>query len=176
MKHSIVFFFLIASFYGFGQKYTISGTIKDSTNGEDLFGATVRVKELSNVGAKANAYGFYSLTLDAGTYTLQYRSTGFETKEKIIELNADLSINVELALPKDVQQIDEVKVSAIKENENITSSDMNVTKFDPKDIETIPVIFGEKDIVKTLQLTPGVKTAGEGNAGFFVRGGGSDQN
>ena len=83
---------------------------------------------------------------------------------------------MELSIPGNVQQIEEMSVSAEKENDNITSSGMNVTKFDPKSIETIPVLFGEKDIMKTLQLTPGVKTAGEGNAGFFVRGGGADQN
>jgi len=176
MKHLIwlVAIFLVNS--AFAQKNTISGTIKDATNGEDLFGAVVKVKELDNVGAVTNAYGFYSLTLDAGTYTLIFRSTGFDPQEKVINLNEDIVLNIELNIPKDVQEIDEVKVSAVKENDNITSSGMNVTKFDPKDIEAIPVLFGEKDIMKTLQLTPSVKTAGEGNAGFFVRGGGADQN
>ncbi len=160
----------------FSQNFTVSGSIKDSTNGEDLYGASVRVKELSNVGAVTNAYGFYSLTLEAGTYTLVFRASGFETKEKTISLTEDLTVNIQLDIPQDVQDIGPVIVTAEKENENITSSGMNVTKFDPKDIETIPVLFGEKDIMKTLQLTPGVKGAGEGNAGFYVRGGGADQN
>ncbi len=176
MKHFILFLSILVSSISFGQNYTISGSIKDSTNGEDVFGATVRVKELSNVGAVANAYGFYSLTLEAGTYTLLFRATGYESKEINIELVNDIKLDVELNIPQEIQEIKEVKVSAVKENDNITSSGMNVTKFDPKDIETIPVLFGEKDIMKTLQLTPGVKGAGEGNAGFFVRGGGADQN
>ncbi len=158
------------------QKFTISGTLKDATNGEDLYGGMIKVKELTNVGAISNAYGFFSLTLEKGTYTLIFRSTGFESKETVVELNKDIELKVELDIPKDVQNIEEVEVKAQKENENITGSGMDVTRLDPKDIETIPVLFGEKDIMKTLQLTPGVKGAGEGNAGFFVRGGGADQN
>lgn len=176
MKYlSIIFLFLLTS-ASFAQTFTISGTMKDSTNGEDLFGGAVIVKELTNVGATANSYGFYSITLEKGSYTLMYRSSGFETKEVKIDLVENMTLDVELAYPKDVQEMEDVVVTGEKENDNITSSGMIVTKFDPKDIETIPVIFGEKDIMKTLQLTPGVKTAGEGNSGFFVRGGGADQN
>jgi hypothetical protein len=171
---ALVIFFAVST--SFAQTYTVSGTLKDSTNGEDMFGGSVIVKELSNVGATVNSYGFYSLTLEKGEYTLMYRSSGYETKEIKINLTENMTLDVELALPKDVQEMEDVVVTGEKENDNITSSGMNVTKFDPKDIETIPVIFGEKDIMKTLQLTPGVKTAGEGNAGFFVRGGGADQN
>jgi len=176
MKYGIAFIFFLFAFISNSQKYTISGTVKDASNGEDLFGAVIKIKELSNVGTVTNAYGFYSLTLDSGEYTLLYRSTGFQTQEVKIHLINDFSKDIELSLPSDVQQIEEMKVNAEKENDNITSSGMNVTKFDPKSIETIPVLFGEKDIMKTLQLTPGVKTAGEGNSGFFVRGGGADQN
>ena len=176
MKYLILLTLIIFGFQLSAQKYTISGSIKDSSNGEDMYGAVIMVKELSNVGTNTNAYGFYSLTLDSGSYTIVYRSTGYTTQEFKIELTSNIEKNVELSIPGNVQQIEEMSVSAEKENDNITSSGMNVTKFDPKSIETIPVLFGEKDIMKTLQLTPGVKTAGEGNAGFFVRGGGADQN
>lgn len=176
MKYLRTFLLLLYSSVSMAQTYTISGTMKDSTNGEDLFGGVVVVKELTNVGAVANAYGFYSLSLEAGSYTLLYRSSGFDNKEIVIDLKANLTLNVELSIPKDVLEIEAVEVTGVKENDNITSSGMNVTTFNPKDIETIPVIFGEKDIMKTLQLTPGVKSAGEGNSGFFVRGGGADQN
>lgn len=158
------------------QNFTISGSIKDSTNGEDLFGAKVLVKELPNVAVIANVYGFYSLTLPQGSYTLIIRSTGYKEISKSIELKDNITLNFSLAPPNKVMEIEEVKVTATKENDNITSSSMNVTRLDPKSIETIPVLFGEKDIMKTLQLTPGVKSAGEGNAGFYVRGGGADQN
>ena len=176
MKNFLALVVLMLSTLTFGQKNTISGSIKDASSGEDLYGAVVKVKELQNVGTVSNAYGFYSLSLDPGSYTLVFRSTGFTTIERKIDLSEDLVIDIELKVPSEIQEIDEVKVSAKKENDNITSSGMQVTKFDPKDIETIPVLFGEKDVMKTLQLTPGVKGAGEGNAGFFVRGGGSDQN
>ena len=176
MKYIILVSFALLSTVSLAQKFTISGTIKDSTDGEDMYGAIVKVKELTNIGASANAYGFYSLTLEAGTYTLIYRSSGYDSREIVVELNEDIKMNIELRVPKEVREIEGVTVTAVKENDNITSSGMNVTKFDPKEIETIPVIFGEKDIMKTLQLTPGVKTAGEGNSGFFVRGGAADQN
>lgn len=160
----------------FAQEISISGTIKDGTNGEDLFGASVVVKELQNTGARSNAYGFYSLSVEAGEYTLIYRSSGYEDKTIQVQLEADTTINVELGVPQEVQEMEEVVVTSKKENDNITSAQMEVTKLDPKDIETIPILFGEQDVMKTLQLTPGVKGAGEGNAGFFVRGGGADQN
>ena len=176
MKYLISCLIVFTALTTSAQKFTISGTLKDATNGEDLYGGMIKVKELTNVGAISNAYGFFSLTLEKGTYTLIFRSTGFESKETVVELNKDIELKVELDIPKDVQNIEEVEVKAQKENENITSSGMDVTRLDPKDIETIPVLFGEKDIMKTLQLTPGVKGAGEGNAGFFVRGGGADQN
>lgn len=176
MKRLIFLLFTCLTFSLFGQTYTIKGTVKDSTNGEDIYGAVIKVKELENVGTKTNAYGFYSITLEKGKYTIIYRSLGYNDYEFIVDLQEDITKNVELSVPKDVLQIEEVVVSAVKENDNITSSEMNVTRLSPKDIETIPVIFGEKDIMKTLQLTPGVKGAGEGNAGFYVRGGGADQN
>ncbi len=156
------------------QSFTISGNIKDAETGEDLIGATVAVKELPGVGTSANAYGFYSLTLEKGTYTLIYQYIGLEELEKSVELNSPQSINVELA--QQSIQIDEVVIKGEREDANVTETKMSVTKIDPKDIATVPVIFGERDILKTLQLTPGVKSAGEGNSGFYVRGGGIDQN
>ena len=175
----LIFTIVLLSFFclsSYSQKFTLSGTIRDNFNGEDIYGATVRVTNLKNTGTNTNAYGFYSLTLDSGSYKIEYRFSGFETQFFDIELNSNITKNIELKISSDIQQIEEVKVNAIKENNNITSPSMNVTRFDPKSIETIPVLLGEKDIMKTLQLTPGVKGAGEGNAGFFVRGGGTDQN
>lgn len=180
MKKILTFLFtLYFLFIGsqlFAQNATISGSIRDGENGEDLFDATVLVKELTNTGAKTNAYGFYSLTIPRGKYTLIFRATGYETKEVEIELTESQRINIELVVKSEVKELEEVQVTAVKENDNITKSGMAVTTLTPKDIETIPVLFGEKDIVKTLQLTPGIKSAGEGNAGFYVRGGGADQN
>ena len=167
---------LLVANRAFTQDFTISGTITDAGNGEDLIGASVIVKELENTGAQANVYGFYSLSLPEGTYTFIYRYSGYEDVVKEIFLNQNTTVNVELGVQSDVQEMEEVTIKAKKGNDNITSSQMDVTRLNPKDIETIPILFGEQDIMKTLQLTPGVKGAGEGNAGFFVRGGGADQN
>ncbi|UTW66457.1 TonB-dependent receptor [bacterium SCSIO 12643] len=155
-------------------KYSISGNIKDAANGEDLIGATVRVVELSGVGATSNVYGFYSLTLPEGNYTLEYSFVGYITIKKEITLTQNLKINMELNSNTEV--LDELVITADKEDQNVTKNEMSVTKITTKEIESIPVIFGEKDIIKVMQLTPGVKSAGEGNSGFFVRGGAADQN
>lgn len=156
------------------QTFTISGNIKDLSTGEDLIGATLSVKELPGVGVASNAYGFYSLTLDAGDYTLVYEFLGYEAYEEAIQLNTNITKSVELGAGG--LEIETVVVKAEKEDDNISNTKMSVNKLNPKEIEAIPVIFGERDIVKTLQLTPGVKSAGEGNSGFYVRGGGIDQN
>jgi hypothetical protein len=176
IKLTLFCFFICCLSLVHAQKFTLSGTIKDGENGEDIFDATVVVKELTNTGTKTNAYGFYSLTIPAGTYTFIYRMAGYDQKEITVELTENKQHNLELIPSKDIKNLQEVEVTAVKENDNITKSGMAVTTFTPKDIETIPVLFGEKDIVKTLQLTPGVKAAGDGNAGFYVRGGGADQN
>jgi hypothetical protein len=172
MKHLLLLIFIFPSVI-FSQKFTVSGTIKDGSNGEDLIGATVSVKD-KNIGASANVYGFYSLTLEKGDYVLVYRYFGFETIERNITLSANTTINIELKSTSGM--LEEVVVSTEREDNNVKSIEMSVTKLDPKSIEAIPVLFGEKDIMKTLQLTPGVKTAGEGNSGFYVRGGATDQN
>lgn len=157
-----------------GQKFTLSGSVKDATNGEDLIGATIYVKELSNVGAFSNEYGFFSLTLPEGDYTAVFRYVGYATQEIPVSLSENKKLNVELEL--EGSAIDTVQITAELDDENVRSSEMSVLKLNPKEIENIPVLFGERDIVKTLQLLPGVKPAGEGNSGFYVRGGSADQN
>lgn len=157
------------------QNFTISGTLKDASSGEDLIGATVIIKEKPTVGTTANTYGFYSLTLPKGNYTLVFKYIGFEALEQKITLDHNLRFDKELASEAGLA-ISEIVVKSEKENKNVSKNEISVTKLDPKDIESIPVIFGEKDIIKTLQLTPGVKSAGDGNAGFYVRGGAIDQN
>lgn len=156
------------------NKFTISGSIKDAKNGEDLIGVNVLIKELPDIGAATNVYGFYSLTLPAGSYTIIYRYVGYKLIEKKIDLKENTKINLELV--PDTEVLVEVTVNAVKEDANIKSNEISTIKFDPKDIETIPVLFGEKDILKTVSLLPGVKSAGEGQSGFYVRGGGADQN
>jgi hypothetical protein len=156
------------------NKYTISGSIKDSKNGEDLIGVNVFVKELPDIGVATNVYGFYSLTIPEGSYTIVYRYVGYQVIEKKVDLKENQKINLELS--PDSEILVEVVINAEKEDANIKSNEVSTIKFDPKDIETIPVLFGEKDILKTVSLLPGVKSAGEGQSGFYVRGGGADQN
>ncbi len=156
------------------QNLTVSGNIKDATNGEDLIGAIVVVKSDPAKGGITNAYGFYSLTLPAGTYTLVYQYTGYSNQEQQVVLDKNTSVNIQLS-PLSTS-LEEVVVRTEQADNNVSSNQMSVFKLDPKQIESVPVLFGEKDIIKTIQLTPGVKAAGEGNAGFYVRGGAADQN
>jgi len=156
------------------ENFTISGTLKDASTGEDIIGARITALEVPGKGAITNTYGFYSFTLPKGTYTIQYKSLGFMIQEVKVDLNQDIVKNLELETEAKVTDV--VYITTEREDENITSGEMGVEKISMKDVETIPVIFGEKDIFKTMQLMPGVKSAGEGNSGFYVRGGGSDQN
>ncbi len=176
----LTFLFLLATLpTAFGQLYKLSGKITDSKSNEAIFGATLLLKDTLNdavvIGAKSDLNGKYSLKVAAGEYQINIRASGFQAKTFNILITEDKELNLSLDSDK-IEQIEEVIVSSVKENNNVTKSGMNVTTLTPKDIETIPVIFGEKDILKILQLTPGVKSAGEGQAGFYVRGGAADQN
>ena len=164
-------------FFGFAslaQDFTISGTLKDANNGEDLVGVNITVKEMSGVGATSNIYGFYSLTLPKGVYHVVYSFIGMDAQTVQINLQKNTRKNIELATG--ANKIGEVIVAAEREDQNITSNEMSVAKLEMKEVEKLPVLFGEKDIIKTIQLMPGIKSAGEGSSGFFVRGGGADQN
>ena len=170
-------FFISNSVSAQTTKFTVSGTIKDSSSGETLLSTTIRVKELGNIGATTNEYGFYSLTLAEGNYTLVVNYFGFVKKEIPIQLTKNLILNIDLIkLEEKVKEFKEIKITATKENKNVSGAETGMIKMDVKALEKIPVFAGEKDIIKTFTLTPGFKTAGEGNAGFFVRGGAADQN
>ncbi|HUX54151.1 MAG TPA: TonB-dependent receptor [Williamwhitmania sp.] len=165
---------LMIAHCSFGQeKYTVSGYLKDKNSGETLIGATVFVKELQT-GAAANAYGFYSITLPKGTYTLQYSFIGYSPEEERVVLNSNMVKTIELA-PQNIQ-LETVVISSKKKDENVTRTQMSMVKMDPTTMSTIPVLMGESDIMKTLQLMPGVQAPVEGSSGFNVRGGSADQN
>ena len=156
------------------EKFTLSGNIKDASDGEDLVGVTILVKELPGVGTVANLYGFYSITLPKGKYTIQYKYLGYKTIEFVADLSKNIKNNIQLVSGS--TDLNVVEIIAEKENQNIRSNEMSVEKISIKDVSSIPVLFGENDVMKVLQLLPGVKSAGEGSSGFFVRGGNSDQN
>lgn len=171
---AIGIFLLSCSLNVFSQNYTVSGSIKDAENGEDIIGAIVSVKELEGKGTSSNSYGFYSLTLPAGDYTLVYQFIGYALQEKVISLKSNQTFNIQLGFSETT--LGEVEVLGEKRDQNVKSTEMGVVRIDPKAVESVPVLFGERDIIKVFQMTPGVKSAGEGNSGFYVRGGSADQN
>ena len=155
------------------QSFVLSGSIKDKQTGESLIKAVVRIQELPNAGIISNEYGFYSLTLPSGNYSVVISQVGYETLVQKIKLDSSQSINFYLQT-KNV--LKEVVVESSRKNDNLTKAQMGTETINMSAISKVPVIFGEKDLLKTIQLLPGVKSAGEGNSGFFVRGGGADQN
>jgi hypothetical protein len=164
---------LTVSFIGAAQsRYTISGTVKDAATGESLLGAIVQCTDL-NKGTSANTYGFYSLSLSAGKHTITASLLGYASESFIIDMQQDVELSWELD-PAGVET-NEVKIEAGR-TDNTQSTDIGKIGLDMDQVKTLPVLLGEVDILKTITLLPGVKSSGEGNAGFYVRGGGVDQN
>jgi hypothetical protein len=155
------------------KNYTINGTVKDAATGETLIGASIRLQE-KKTGTTTNAYGFFSLTAPEGDYTLAISYIGYETTTQLIKLNNDARLDILLVSSNTLQDV--VIKARDRKNENVESAQMGLTRLDLSQVNNVPVIFGEKDILKTIQLLPGVKTTGDGNTGFYVRGGGADQN
>jgi hypothetical protein len=157
------------------KKFTVSGTIRNAATGETLIGASVMLQSASGrLGTATNAYGFYSLTAAEGEYTLTVSYISYQTYQQKITLNKDALLNIELKAGSELQEV--VVRAGDRKDENVRSPQMGVEKLDMKLLDNLPVLFGEKDVLKTIQLLPGVKSGGEGNTGFFVRGGASDQN
>lgn len=155
-------------------KFTISGYIKDQTNGEALIGATVYIRQAS-VGTVTNVYGFYSLTLDPATYAVEYSYLGYQNIAREVVL--DKNVRLDLELPLEAAQLSEVVVEADRERDNnVQSVEMSTNKLDITTIKKIPAFLGETDILKSIQLLPGISTVGEGASGFNVRGGSVGQN
>lgn len=154
------------------NKYTISGHITDES-GEELIGATIYVKSLKS-GTVTNAYGFYSLTIPENTYQIIYSYIGYEPQVKKVELNQNLRINV--MLKEQSKTLDEVVITAERKDANVAKAEMSTMKIQAKEIKKIPAFMGEVDVIKAIQLMPGVQSASEGSSGFNVRGGSADQN
>lgn len=156
------------------QKYAISGTVKDSKNGEAIIGAPVAIKELPGTGVVTNVYGFYSISLPKGEYTVSITYIGFKNFTQKITLDKDITLdaNIEEA----AQELQAVEILGEAEDKNVKGMEMSVQKLDIKTINKIPALLGEVDVIRSIQLLPGVTTVGEGASGFNVRGGGVDQN
>lgn len=156
-----------------GQKYTISGYVRDKSSGEDMPAANVYVKELSK-GTTTNNYGFFSLSLPKGEYNLAVSYLGYNDFTKKVILDKDIKLNIYLETSAILTK--EIVVTGERQDKNIESIEISTVKMPVDQIKQLPALLGEVDILKAIQLLPGVQSSGEGNTGFYVRGGGPDQN
>ncbi|HEX7411961.1 MAG TPA: TonB-dependent receptor [Bacteroidales bacterium] len=156
-----------------GKTYAISGYIKDGSNGEALTGATVYIRSLKS-GVTTNLYGFYSISLPEGSYLLEFSFLGYATKQQQADLRENVTLNIDLMLRH--EELTEVEIVGQRKDDNIKKPEMSVVRMDVKAINRIPALFGEVDLIKAIQLLPGVQATSEGSTGFSVRGGNPDQN
>ena len=175
MNRILIFSLLLTSYFAFSQDtYSISGILKDQSNGETLLGATIFLKG-TTIGTTTNEYGFYSLTAPKGTYTLLVSYLGYTSIEKEIVLDSNINFNAELQ--ENASQLEEVVIKAEESKKvNLRTPQMSVAKLSSQTIKQMPAVMGEVDVIKSLQMLPGVSNAGEGASGFNVRGGAEDQN
>ena len=174
MKNLVFLFLIIPLLMSSQETITISGDVKDFETGESLIGATIVIPELK-LGTSTNTYGWFSITVPKGEYNAEISYIGYLTEQLLIKYNTDnneLSIN----LKKISNNLDEVELTDKREDINIQSTDIGKIELEIKKIDQLPVLMGEKDILKTIQLLPGIQSGGEGTSGFYVRGGGPDQN
>lgn len=169
----ILLLFLLISFSGYAETVTLSGFLKDKANGEALIGATVFIPELKT-GVITNPYGFYSMSIPEGTYSVQFSFVGYQTQSPRIALTESKQLNVQL--DEDLEQIDEVLITGEKKNRNVENLQMSMEKVQVKMIKKLPSFMGEVDIIKSITLLPGIQNGGEGSSGLYVRGGGPDEN
>src|ERR1700722_14669152 len=165
---------LLSSFTLLAQgRHAVSGTVRDRASGELLIGASIVLTQQPRSAVLSNAYGFYSISAVPGNYTLVVSFAGYASDTFAILLQKDTVVPVELATGSG--QLQEVTITASKNN-NVSRPLMGVQKLSISEIKDVPVLFGEKDILKTIQLLPGVQSGGDGRSGFYVRGGSVDQN
>lgn len=155
------------------NRFTLNGYIKDSLTGEVISGASVKINGQAK-GILSNQFGFYSLTLEPGSYLLTFSHVSYQVQSISISIKNNETQNIEM-VPRSAA-IQEVVVFSKKRDGNITAAQLGKIDLSVNQIKSLPVLMGEVDILKTIQLLPGVRNAGEGNAGFYVRGGGPDQN
>jgi len=154
-------------------RHSVSGYVKDNSNGEGLIGVSVYVRE-AETGVVTNPYGFYSLTLPDGKYTLVFTYIGYQKVTREVVLDGDKTVSIEMS--DESNQLSEVTISTQQEDENVRSIEMSVNKVEMKTIRKMPALLGEVDLIRSIQLLPGVTTVGEGASGFNVRGGDVSQN
>lgn len=171
------FWVVLLSLFSLGaysqETFTLSGYLSDASNGETLIGATAFVKETGS-GTVSNEYGFYSISLPEGTYNIAYNYVGMNDQVVTVNLNENKKLDVELV--NEATMIEEVVIVSEAKDKNVTEVEMSVNKLDIQTIKKLPSLLGEVEIIRSLQLLPGVSTVGEGATGFNVRGGSIDQN
>lgn len=173
MRNCIIFLFLsVIPYYVNSQSYTVSGYITDAVNGEPLLSATV-FDTLSARGSETNNYGYYSITLPAGEVSINYSYVGYHNEEHTFLLNGDTILHIDLDLSN---MLEEVMVIGNHSSSGVGKTQMSAVEIPVTQIKNIPSLFGENDMIKVLQLLPGVQSGTEGSAGLYVRGGGPDQN
>ncbi|GAB3531919.1 TonB-dependent receptor [Pontibacter brevis] len=156
------------------ENYRLSGRVVDAVSGEGLAGASVAVREISSRGAITGANGGFSFTVPAGTYTLVAKYIGYDATSHALEVNQNRQLDIKLV--PTAYGVQEVEVVAQRQQPITETATMGQLELPMETIKTLPVLFGELDILKTVQMLPGVQSGGEGNTGFYVRGGGADQN
>jgi len=164
---------LVAFFSLHAQEFVLSGYVKSSQTKEALVAASIAIVG-ANAGTMTDANGYFELHLKKGDYTLVVSYFGYAEVRKTMSLTQNTKQT--FLLQPQISELEKVVVSAVVRNNNVISTEMGTQTLQMQEIKTIPVIFGENDILKTIQLLPGVQSAGEGNSGFNVRGGGADQN
>ncbi|MFW2477487.1 MAG: TonB-dependent receptor, partial [Sediminibacterium sp.] len=169
----LVFFISLSTLVSAQEKVTLNGYLKDSLTGETLIGANILITGEGR-GVQSNQYGFYSITLNKGAYKILVSFIGYQSKEINIDLQNDQQQNI-LLLPN-AAVINNVVVIGRRRDNNVKTAQMGKIELSVNTAKALPALLGEVDLLKTLQLLPGVRNAGEGNAGFYVRGGGPDQN
>ena len=156
------------------ESFTIKGIIMDRDSKETLAGVPIGIKEIPSKATSSDVSGSYSITLQSGKYTLLVSYVGYETQE--IKITVDKNLEKNISLSSSSVNLNEVVVSSRKADENVTAVQTGVERIDIQEINKLPVLMGERDIIKSLQLMPGVKSTGDGSSGMFVRGGSVDQN
>ena len=176
MKKCLLLFFLVITTAIFAQhKYTLSGSISDASNGEKLLGVNFVIKEL-HTGTSTNEYGFYSITLPEGKYTLSIEYIGYGTREEMVVLNKNIRKDYKL-IPEEIALTGvEITAHNTVQKTEVRKPEMSVATIPITTVKKLPVLVGEVDIIKTLMQMPGVSNAGEASSGFNVRGGAADQN
>jgi hypothetical protein len=169
-----LFFFILAqNTWVKGQSFTLSGYVKDSTTGETLIGASIRNLE-GTLGTVTNSYGFFSLSVPNEGTQLVCSYIGYQPKKLTAKKNKNKGIQIELAPQSKIAK--EVVISGDRVDKNVRSTEMSRIEISGEKLKALPVVFGEPDVLKAITLLPGIKSGGEASTGFYVRGGGPDQN